>query len=554
MDKLFYRLLMGLVKLIRPGDVNLTQLQAIVSTKMMMDRRRTPATWKQKQQKEPKNAMVFTFLMYSIFGLFAGAVLFFVPSTLVVMILLHSYLMFMLIMTLITDFSSVLLDNTDAQIIQPKPVSARTSFMGRALHIIIYLGQLLTALMIFPIIFAGIKLGILTSLVMIFTTLLTAVLAIFLTYLLYGLVIRFSSEQKVRDIVSYLQIFMTIFFAVGYQVIPRLINLDNLNLNFTLHWYSYLLPPVWMAMTVETFQAWIFDTVHLSMLALAIIVPLAISHITLKYLAPYFSSKLASSSAGGNLSRKQNKQITKKGFLSNYGADIICFTQTEKAAYAQTWKITARDKGFKMQFYPGLAYIPVLVFVIVFKNFEKLSENWARLGDSNFFIMFIYLAILAISTAVMIIPYNENYTAGWVYQSTPIIKPGELITGAIKSLWVKYFLPLYLLLAAFCFYIWGIAVVDDLLLGFFNNSLIVLLISNMTSHILPFSMQPNIKQQSGKFLQMILRFILIGTLILLHYLSLGLGWLVAALIPISALGCWLLLKRLQKLSWLQVSV
>lgn len=554
MDQFFYRLLMALVKWSAPSSINMKQLQAIVSAKLLMDRRRVPPSWKQKQQKESSNSMLVTFITYSIFGLFIGAMIFFVPSLIVVMTLLHSYLLFMLIMTLITDFSTVLLDNTDAHIIQPKPVDGRTFFMARAIHISIYLSQLLTALMLFPIIFAGIKYGILISVVLLFTTLLTALLAIFLTYLLYGLVIRFSSEQKVKDIVGYLQVFMTIFFAVAYQVAPRLIDLDNLNFDFTLHWYSYLLPPVWMALFVDAVQHVNFDAVHLSMIACAVILPVLICWITIKYLAPYFSSRLNALQGSGQAKAKKGTGVNRKNSFAETSAAIVCESNNEKASFLQTWRITARDKSFKMQFYPSLAYIPVFIFVIVFKNFDKLSQNWHKIDQSNYFILFIYLGILSVSTAIMIIPYNENFSAAWVYQSTPISKPGELISGAVKALWTKYFLPMFLLLTMFCIYIWGLKVADDILLGLLNNSLIVLLMTKLGTHLLPFSMQPNIKQQSGKFLKMILQFIIIGALILIHYLAIRVWWLVPVLIPLSAAACWLLLRQIQKIRWWQVAV
>lgn len=549
-------MVMALLGFIRPADVDMDKLRSIVSVKLMMDRRRTPASWKQRQQKkEPSNAMIGTLIMYGIMGLFAGVSVMLIPSLVASMILVHSYLIFMLIMTMITDFSTVLLENTDAQIITPKPVSGRTIFMSRAAHIFIYMSQLLTAIMIFPVIFAAIHYGIAVLFTLLLTILLSTLFSVFLTYILYGLVLQWSSEQKVKDIISYFQIFMTIFFAVGYQVIPRMVNLNDLNFDISLHWYSYLLPPVWMALFIESIHELRFDQVHLIMIACAVVIPITISWLMVKFLAPYFSTRINSmqdaSSAGASL--KQEILNPRKSFPEKMAA-VFCISNTEKAGFLQTWRITARDKTFKMQFYPGLAYIPIFIFIFVFKNINNFQQSWNNLSNTNFYILFIYLGILTVSTAIMLIPYHENYQAGWVYQSAPVHKPGNIVSGATKSLLVKYFGPLYLILSSAAIFIWGIKIVDDLLLGVMNNIFIVLCIVNLNNIYLPFSMQPNIKSQSGKFVKMLLQFIIMGILILLHYLALRIWWLVPALIPVMTLVTWWMLKRIQQFPWSKFSI
>ncbi|MCH5687831.1 hypothetical protein LWM68_28320 [Niabella sp. W65] len=191
--------------------VNLEQVHMIASTKLMLDRRRKPATWKRSQQKEPGNAMLYTMFVYALMGLFIGLMIFILPDFMLAMIILHTYLLFMLIMTLITDFSNVLLDTSDSQIILPKPVTSRTLLVARTLHIIVYLGQLVLAIMICPLVLLTIKYGIPIGITLLVTTLLTTAIGIFITYILYGLVLRYTNEQKVKDIIGYFQVFMTVF-------------------------------------------------------------------------------------------------------------------------------------------------------------------------------------------------------------------------------------------------------------------------------------------------------------------------------------------------------
>jgi hypothetical protein len=153
----------------------------------------------------------------------------------------------------------------------------------------------------------------------------------------------------------------------------------------------------------------------------------------------------------------------------------------------------------------------------------------------------------------MFITFNENFLASWIYQSTPVAKPGQIISGGLKALLTKFFIPVFLILFLFAFYIWGVAIVDDFAFGFFNNIFMFLLIANLSDHYLPFSRQQNSKQQSGRFVLVILQMLIIGALVGIHYLVLKNNWLIYCLIPVSVAGCYLLIKRLQNLRWLQIS-
>jgi hypothetical protein len=240
--------------LLRRQGIDMESLHAIVQTKLMMDKRRVYMQWKPRQQNENRNHLIMVMLVYGLFGVFIGAAIYTIPSFVLGMIIAHTYFIFMMAMTLVSDFSTVLLDTTDNQVILPRPVSSQTLFMARLLHILIYLLQFTISLALVPVVFTAFKYGLLTAIAMCFTALLSVLLAVFFTYLLYLLILRFSNEQKLRDIVTYFQIAVTVIFTVGLQILPRMIHL--LNFNFALHWYSYLLPPVWRSSRPESAAAY----------------------------------------------------------------------------------------------------------------------------------------------------------------------------------------------------------------------------------------------------------------------------------------------------------
>ena len=477
MDKLILRFVLFLAKIFLKKDVDFEKLKIIAETKLIMDRRRVRVTMKKQTKKDPNNQMLTTLIVYTILGLFIGILVLTLKEIVMTMTIIHSYVLFMMAMTLITDFSSVLLDTTDNQIILPRPVNSKTFFVARLVHILVYLLQFTLALALFPIIFIFIGYGILVGLASIITILLTVMFAVFITYLLYGLILKLSSEEKIKDIISGFQIAMTIIFAVGFQIVPRLINIENLKVTMPIHWYTYLLPPMWMANALQAVQQLKVDGPHFVMILLAVALPIFTFWVMIKFLAPSFAKKMA---AMGNAGTQEEIVINaggeqKKG-LSEKLALIVCINKTEQAGFEMAWKMTARDKGFKIQFYPSLAYILVFVFIVVFKRGENFAHTWATLSSSESFLWCVYLPMFTISAAVSLIAFNENFAASWVYISRPLMQPGSLISGALKMLLVKFFAPIILLLFAFSYYVWGYKIIDDFVLGIFNNILVFLII------------------------------------------------------------------------------
>lgn len=558
MDKFLLKMIYAVLKgwLYKTG-ADAEQMNRIVATKLIMDRRRVNFNWKQKAQKEDTNHMLRVQFMYALFGFFVGMVLLAIPNFIFSYIIFHAYILFMMAMTLITDFSSIMLDTTDTQIIGPRPVSSRTLFMARLVHILIYIFQLTLALTIIPLGIIFFKMGVLVGLSAILTLLLTVLLAVFFTYLLYLLLIRVTSEQKVKDVITYFQIFMTIFFALGYQLLPRFVNFVDLDSSFTLHWYSWLLPPVWMAMTLDAVYQQLFDPTHLMMIGLAIFVPVFFFWVLTKYLAPYFAKKLAATGQdntapvvmAANDGRKKGKPY------AAIWSEWVCVNIQERAAFLATWRITARDKSFKLKAYPSLAYIIIFIFIFAFRSGKPVAEYWQELPTTRTFLWFIYMPVISVGSLLTLATYSEQYMASWIYYASPLKTPGLLISGALKSLIVKFFVPIYLLLFAFSYYVWGFAIVDDFVLGLVNNICLFFLFARFQSHFLPFSKEPNAKEQSGRFITVMVQLLLVAVLTGLHYLAAAyLNWIIYVMIIPVALSTWALMRYFKKMKWSEVVV
>jgi hypothetical protein len=308
-----------------------------------------------------------------------------------------------------------------------------------------------------------------------------------------------------------------------------------------------------MALALESIQQFNFDGLHLLMIAAAILVPLFTFWLMISWLAPSFSNKLASLGIDSTGKKQASVSTNNHKSISERLSRIFCPTKTEQAGFESVWKITGRDKVFKMQFYPSMAYMLVFIFIIVFKSGQDMSAAFSEMSDTKKFLVFVYLPMLSIPAGIVFITYYENFQASWIYQSTPISKPGLLVSGALKTLIVKFLIPVFLAFFAFSFYIWGPAILDDFLLGFFNNLIILFVIASLGDQWLPFSRQQNAKQQVGRFVQMIIQMFVIGALVGLHALVLMTDWLIYCLIPIAIAASYLLLKRIQNIKWQKIS-
>src|SRR5690349_231972 len=146
--------------------IDTDQLRSIVGIKLLMDNRRAPAFRMNQTKKEHSSSFGLILFFYGIFGGFLSILLAAVPSVVFSFSIYHSYLMVMVILTLISDFSAILLDTSDNTIILPRPISAKTFYAARATHILLYIGQISLALAVIPIIVTFIAHGLWVGLVL----------------------------------------------------------------------------------------------------------------------------------------------------------------------------------------------------------------------------------------------------------------------------------------------------------------------------------------------------------------------------------------------------
>lgn len=247
-------------------------------------------------------------------------------------------------------------------------------------------------------------------------------------------------------------------------------------------------------------------------------------------------------------------------------AALFARGRQERLSFELVWLITGRSREFKLKVYPSLAYV-LVYFVYFFLSGKGSSpaEAWGRLAESNGFILLIYSSTFVFITAISNLVYSDKFRAGWVYYAAPVEAPGQLLMGAFKAAFVKFFLPFYLVIAAFALAVWGLKVLPDLLLGLVNVALVNIVFAFIYLRRLPFATEVNIKQGAGSILKGLLVLAVPGFLGMLHFfitllkggkpvfgISFNPGWLAMIFALLSAGAFYLLYEKYRETSWAQV--
>ena len=151
--------------------------------------------------------------------------------------------------------------------------------------------------------------------------------------------------------------------------------------------------------------------------------------------------------------------------------------------------------------------------------------------------------------AMNYIAISDQYKAAWVYYATPVQVPGKVMIGAFKAVWIKYFLPFFIVISTFVIYIWGMTAVPDVILALVNVTLFLSCIARISQRHLPFSMMEQMKDRGSRVAKSVMVMLIPFTLGGIHYRCVDLYLLKLLFLVLSAIMLWLLLGSYGNTSW-----
>jgi hypothetical protein len=537
-------------------------LRTILEYKLMMDDRR-PNTFhrtRQHQQEKPVNtATIGTILLAAFMGLLFIVSFFVTADALTAGVLYFSMLIVMLALTLITDFTNVLIDIRDNFIILPKPVNDATFIISRILHITIHVCKIILPMSLPGIITVIFRYHPGAAIALFAGVLLATVFTIFLINVLYLLVLRFSSPERFKNIIAGIQIAFAVIIYASYQLVPRLFSdsiINNVEVGYHPLWL--LAPPYWFAAIFKLAAQPLLQPIMLAAIGLAIIMPVLGIWLVARYFAPTFNRKLGQISGSSSEGRPASKtaNATRYGY-SQLLSRLLTSPGLEQQSFLFSWKMMLRSRDFKLRVYPGIGYflvLAILPFIRSNKGIDGLLESLQLTDSGSRFsiIVMLYISGLVVITSLQQMTFSDFFKASWIFRSTPVAVPGPIQSGAAKAAIAQFLLPAFALVSLPLLIINGLPMLIHLLTAFGNLCLLSATVCIAGEQYLPWSAPAKKQNQGGSVLITFMLMLGLAILGFLHGLLLNYPLILAGIGIASFAGTWLIFRALKQYGWQRI--
>ncbi|APC80512.1 hypothetical protein [Clostridium botulinum] len=465
--------------------VNYASMRTILKLKLLMDNRRVPTIYKDRENENKKNTFKKSLFLYGLMGVFL-AVFIFIPSPMIVKMSINiGAIMFLIMTTMIADFSSVLLDIRDKNILNTKPLDPKTINAAKTTHILIYITSIAGAIAGPTLIGGLIKYKFKFFIIFFFQIILLSFFTIFITSILYYFILKIFDGEKLKDIINYFQIVLSIVLALGYQIIPRVFDFTGVSVNFKIKWWSYLVPPVWFAAPYSLIIEHNSGREYVLLSIMCVAIPIIIFGIYYKFIVPYFEENLQKldSSISKKGSVEEAKGVRHKGYTS-----IFCRDKIENVFFRFSRNMISTERKLKLKLYPTLAFaviFPFLMLIGSFSKYESVSQAFNEFSKGNYYFS-IYLSVLMLVASIELLSQSEKYKGSWIYIVLPIDNPGKIQKGALKGFIFRYIFPVFLSVCIIFLIICGLRILPDIIVMFFSMMILIVAVQSLYKKELPF--------------------------------------------------------------------
>ena len=327
----------------------------------------------------------------------------------------------------------------------------------------------------------SLKYGIIYFLIFFIEIILIDIFMIIITALAYLLVLKFFDGEKLKDIINFVQIGLSIFMVVIYQIVPRLFSIIDISkINYNEKIWHLLIPPMWFAAPLSILYGEEITIIKIIMSVLAVSIPIISIIIYLK-LTPTFEK---------NLQKLNNNEanIKEKGRLLIKINNLFCKDNTERAFFNFAIGIVSSEREFKLKVYPNLALGVVLPIVFMMPGIDRNNPIGIleSLRNSRQYLS-IYAFALAIPNILIMSRYSEKYMGAWIYQIAPIKNMSSVFRGVLKGVIYKFVVIPYSIISLIYIMIFGPKVILHLIIVFLVLISLVILNFIILKKSLPFS-------------------------------------------------------------------
>ncbi|WP_033543731.1 hypothetical protein [Planococcus sp. CAU13] len=484
-------------------------MMLILRIKLTMDERRVPTVFNEMGKKKEGNQFLKSLWIYGLYSLLLLPFLFLGDNYIFGMSVQFGIILFILMTSMISDFSSVLLDVRDKNVLQTKPVDKKTITAAKTIHILIYMSFIAGAFVALPFIVGIFRHGIVFSLIFLVEIVLTMLLVVVFTSLLYLFVLRYFDGERLKDIINYVQIVLSLGLVIGYQVLIQAFDIANFNIEYVFSPWHFLIPPIWYGAPFEMIlngnTAWYM----IAFTGLAVLMPI-LAILIYSRLMPSFERNLEKL-LSDTKARKPSRSL-----LDGLWAKLLCRTKEERVFFRFSALMLKKEREFKLKVFPNVGL--ALVFPILFIFNELRIRSLADISEGNMY-LFIYFCNILIPGTIFMLQFAGSYKGGWIFKAAPIARETAAYSAALKVFLSKLYLPIFLVLSIVYVGIFSARILPDLaavLAGAILQSLITYRV--MKDVEFPFTRSFEFSQDQGTARNLSLTLI-IGAFVLVHFLA-----------------------------------
>lgn len=496
-------------------DLNYSHIREMLRLKLIMDSRRvSPALQNngKKIGKEPKKSMILTCLVYMGLGIFIASMQV-MPNMFGANTISFAMLIFMLFSVYISEYSAVLLDTTEKSFYGALPIGKNEISTAKNIHIAYYIGTIAASMMLPSVVVGFISKGILYGLVFTLVSIVIVVVCLHLAGVIYYLLLKVFSGEKLKDILSGFQIFMTIAIILSYQIVPRVVSIAGFSKGqITFSPVYFLLPSAWFSAILESLFGAGGEWYIYVLAGITVPAVILLEVLYKKKVMPEFEGELDKLTE----TAKENKSLSP---FSKLMCKLLSKDEQENAFMKLVLIQVSRNRDMKLKLYPQLANVFILPIIMVLpqitgeKGFTGFIEN---LRQGRWGLALLYFTGLTSASIYMIIGQTENPESIMFYQILPIENLSKCIRAGVKVVLFRYLTPIFVALSALLLGVYGFGIIPDVIIAYLSFIFVTGFIIRISAWVLPFSYESDAASAGNNLLMFFMSLFVFAVLGWIH--------------------------------------
>lgn len=477
MFKLFSLKVLDLFKPLFNGlKVNYEKLRAILKAKLIMENRRTSAFSNSfsGQESNSKISQFFQnsnffkrgYILFLIYGLILAGLCASIDDIKIRYTALFAVGMFLFFAGIIVDFTEVLIDTRDRDILLYKPVGEKEINLARLISLIIYVVKL--ALIMFgpALLLTLVKRPQEVPILLVEVVMLSVSLVMF-EYIFYYVLFRIFKNLNIKSIITTVQVLIFVVLMIGFQVFGHIVDKEMAIKIFSSEAFKYLFIPMWFTGPFELLYG-NFETINIIYTVLLIV-----------FFIGFIAINTAISKDFEEILSKKDKVIINKksSFLQRLTNKFFAKNDMERAGVNMVFWMKGSDEKLKFQLGSISLMIivyPLIFYFAIFKKTQSPEATMTLAEMSRYITLINYMSAMMSLSIWQILNYATHYKASIIHLITGNLKLNKFRDGVIKgALFAFVFVPVVLNAVIMSFLIRGAWLID------FINPIIFIMLSNI---------------------------------------------------------------------------